>query len=204
MKINLNDVTHQVLLLFSIIFFCLLMPTNSLAQIDSIGPSAPFESPPYVPPPPPKSHLNFIDNGDGTLTETRSNLMWAKADSYADLGKCLNWYDSVHYAKKLRTGGYENWRLPSMKELGWIVDGTKENVKAWDNNPGFPLYLDEKFADGAAYWYWAEDHSDTDLNQCCALSIYFVTGITNIRRFIYCENGGVRPVRNMTKPVVGH
>lgn len=203
MTIKLNGATNQSLLLFSVTLFCLLMPANSLAEIDSIGPPAPFESPPYVAPPPPKSHLDFIDNGDGTLTETRSNLMWAKSDSYADLGTCLNWFDSMHYAKNLRTGGYENWRVPSMKELGWIVDATKENVMAWDHDPGFPLYLDEKFADGAAYWYWAEDHEDTDLNQCCALSIYFVTGITNIRRFIYCENGGVRPVRNITEPAAG-
>ena len=203
MKVKLNRSRNRSLFLFSVTLLCLLMPTNSLTQIDAIGPPAAYESPPYVAPPPPKSHLDFIDNGDGTLTETHSNLMWTKSDSYADLGTCLNWYDSVDYAKNLRTGGYDNWRVPSMKELGWILDATKENVMAWDDDPGFPLYLDEKFADGAAYWYWAEDHDDTDLNQCCAFSIYFVTGITNIRRFIYCEHGGVRPVRNITAPAAG-
>ncbi len=106
MKIKFKDATNQSLLLFSVALFCLLMPEKSRAQIDSIGPPAPYEAPQYVPPPPRKSHLDFIDNGDGTLTETNGNLMWAKSDSYADLGKCLNWFDSMHYAKNLRTGGY--------------------------------------------------------------------------------------------------
>ena len=26
----------------------------------------------------------FIDNGDGTISDTRNNLMWAKTDSYAE------------------------------------------------------------------------------------------------------------------------
>ena len=96
----------KIIPLILIAIVILEWPKGAIAQIDSIGPPAPYEAPQYVLPPPPKSHLNFIENKDGTLTETRSNLMWAKSDSYADLGRCLNWYDSMDYAKNLRTGGY--------------------------------------------------------------------------------------------------
>ena len=54
-----------------------------------------YIAPPYVTPPPIPSRLNLVDNGDGTITETKSKLMWTKKDSFADLGKCLNWQESI-------------------------------------------------------------------------------------------------------------
>ena len=39
---------------------------------------APYEAPPWVPPPPPESRVHLVDNGDGTLTETKTHLMWTQ------------------------------------------------------------------------------------------------------------------------------
>ena len=136
-----------------------------------------------------------MDNGDGTLTELNTGLMWAQADSHANLGKCLNWFQSYEYVKNLRLGGYADWRMPTIFELYGIYDDTKENVISLDHDPNHPLALDEKFADGAAYWYWSGEYEETDLTDCCAESYYFVTGMANVRRFHYCEHGGVRAVR---------
>lgn len=177
-----------------------LLPADSgWGQIDAIGPPSAYEAPQYVPPPPRKSHVHLVDNGDGTLTETTTGLMWARADSYADLGKCLNWYQSRKYVPNLRTGGYDDWRMPTMRELGGIFDNTKENAITWDHQPEYPLALDEKFADGAAYWYWSADYEKTKMTDCCALALYFVTGIANTRRLTVCSNGGVRAVRGTGK-----
>lgn len=157
----------------------------------------PYEAPPWVPPPLPKSRVHLVDNGDGTLTETKTHLMWAKKDSYADLGKCLNWYEAREYVENLETGGYKDWRLPKAIEYGMIYDDTKENNMAWDHNPEYPLALSEKFADGAAYWYWAAEFDDNDLADCCARTAYFVTGRAFWRNLSNCQNGGVRAVRNI-------
>lgn len=154
-----------------------------------------YEAPPYVPPPPRESKLHLIDNGDGTITDPDSGLMWAQADSYAALGSCLNWHQSVEYAQTLTTGGYDDWRLPTLEELYSIYDDTKENVMGLDHDPEQPLHLDEKFADGAAYWYWSSDHDKTILRDCCARAFYFVKGFANVRRFSFCQYGGARPVR---------
>jgi hypothetical protein len=179
---------------FTIIFGLLFLPTSLFADVNNYIHDKPFEAPQYVPPPPPKSKVHLTDNKDGTITD-QNGLMWAHKDSYADLGKCLNWYQSFEYVKDLKTGGHSDWRMPTTWEMYGIYDDTIENVMAWDHDPENPLHLDKLFADGAAYWYWSRDKQDTDLTDCCAPSFYFVTGLSNIRRMSLCMNGGVRAVR---------
>ena len=156
-----------------------------------------YIAPPYELPPPPKSKVFLVDHGDGTLSTTKYKRMWVRKDSYADLGRCLNLYEAIEYVKNLKTGGYDDWRLPALGELAMIYDNTKENVMGWDHDPEYPLALDERFADGAAYWYWSSNIDETELEECCARTFYFVNGMPHVRRFISCENGGVRAVRNI-------
>lgn len=155
----------------------------------------PYVAPHYVPPPPPVSTVHLTDNQDSTLTD-QNGLMWTVKDSYADLGQCLNWYQSYDYVKSLKTGGHTDWRMPTTEEMDGIYDDTIENVLTWDHDPKNPLHLHTLFADGAAYWYWSGDKEDTDLTDCCAPAYYFVKGFSNVRRLTTCMNGGVRAVRN--------
>jgi len=83
-----------------------------------------------------------------------------------------------------------------MPEMAGIYDNTKENVNSMDHDPNYPLALDEKFADGAACWYWTSDYFETDLTDCCARTLYFNTGMGHSRRITMCDKGGVRGVRN--------
>ncbi|MCP5092630.1 MAG: DUF1566 domain-containing protein [Gammaproteobacteria bacterium] len=61
-----------------------------------------------------------IDNADGTITDNASGLMWDQTDS----GSGLNWEDALAYAEAATTGGYDDWRLPNVKELQSIIDYT--------------------------------------------------------------------------------
>ena len=70
------------LLLAFVVIFC---PEVTNAKRNLYVTKGPYVAPPYVPPPPLSSRLNLIDNGDGTITETKSKLMWTKKDSFADL-----------------------------------------------------------------------------------------------------------------------
>jgi hypothetical protein len=153
-----------------------------------------YVAPPYVPPPPPESKVHLTDNEDGTITDG-NGLMWTKLDSFADLSRCLNWYDSEKYVKELSTGGHTDWRMPTIAELYSIYDDTIENIIAWDHNPEKPLRLSKLFDDGAAYWYWSIEREETKLANCCAPTFYFVKGLKNIRMLNLCANGGVRAVR---------
>jgi Protein of unknown function (DUF1566) len=173
----------------------LFFPSSIFADVKNYIHDKPYEAPPYVPPPPPQSKVRLTNHQDGTLTD-QQGLMWTQKDSYADLGQCLNWYQSYDYVKSLKTGGHADWRMPTSWEMYGIYDDTIENVTAWDHDPENPLHLDTLFADGAAYWYWSGDKQDTDLTDCCAPSFYFVTGLSIMRRLSMCNNGGVRAVRN--------
>lgn len=64
---------------------------------------------------------HFTDNGDGTITDAATGLMWTKTDS----GKGLNWEAALKYAETNRTAGHTDWRLPNAKELQSIVDYTR-------------------------------------------------------------------------------
>lgn len=60
----------------------------------------------------------FEDNGDGTITDHATGLMWAKADS----AKPMDWPAALAYCEGLQLAGHDDWRLPNAKELQSIVD----------------------------------------------------------------------------------
>ena len=61
---------------------------------------------------------DFVNNGDGTITDRASGLMWAGDDN----GTGLIWSDALNYARNFTLGGYTDWRLPNVKELHSILD----------------------------------------------------------------------------------
>lgn len=70
---------------------------------------------------------DFVDNGDGTITDLASGLSWIQIDSGSlNAGPrndgTLNWQEALDWAENLSYGGYDDWRLPSAKELQSIVD----------------------------------------------------------------------------------
>lgn len=63
----------------------------------------------------------LVDNGDGTITDRSTGLMWTKADS----GTGLNWSNALAWVQARNTAnhlGHADWRLPNAKELQSIVD----------------------------------------------------------------------------------
>ncbi|MCV6607888.1 MAG: DUF1566 domain-containing protein [Campylobacterales bacterium] len=60
---------------------------------------------------------NFKDNGDETITDNGTGLMWQKNDSQS-----TNFENGVSQCENALTGGYSDWRLPDAKELESIVD----------------------------------------------------------------------------------
>ncbi len=79
----------------------------------------------------------FVDNGDGTVKDTRTGLTWVLADSTLDLGVCIDYYKAVEYVKSLKTGGHTDWRLPATTELAGV----------YKTRPFFPS--------GNTPWYWS-------------------------------------------------
>lgn len=67
---------------------------------------------------PPVIQNHFTDNGDGTITDNLTNLIWQK-NPYLDT---LNWEQALTYADTLSLAGSSDWRLPNIKELQSIND----------------------------------------------------------------------------------
>jgi len=61
---------------------------------------------------------NFIDNGDGTISDYATGLMWQKTDD----GIARDWETSLAYAENLELANHSDWRLPNAKALQSIVD----------------------------------------------------------------------------------
>jgi len=64
---------------------------------------------------------DFQDNGDGTITDNATGLMWMQVDN----GEGVNWEDALSDAENLEYAGYSDWRLPDVKELQSILDYTR-------------------------------------------------------------------------------
>ncbi len=67
---------------------------------------------------------SFRENGDGTITDSATGLMWSQDDS----GLGLDWEESLAWVEQKNAEnylGYSDWRLPDAKELQSLVDYTR-------------------------------------------------------------------------------
>jgi hypothetical protein len=89
----------------------------------------------------------FRDNGDGTVTDTGSKLMWMRCSvgQRWQAGRCIgtagamSWADAQRHADRINVDGaafYNDWRLPSLRELATIT--ARECSKPRTNPAVFP------------------------------------------------------------------
>ena len=114
----------------------------------------------------------FIKNEDGTVTDTKNNLIWSKT-----LAEDVTHSDAEQAVAELGEG----WRLPTVDELQLIVDRTKYRPAA--NTDIFP--------DTKNDWYWTS--SECAWNSEARWVVYFNVGFVNdyLQNYYAC----VRAVR---------
>ncbi len=64
---------------------------------------------------------SFVENGDSTVSDLATGLMWQQTDD----GIARDWQEALVYAEVSGLAGYNDWRLPNVKELQSIVDYTR-------------------------------------------------------------------------------
>lgn len=95
----------------------------------------------------------FVDNGDGTITDTFTQLMWMQKDSYLALLRFVTYPDAVKYLTKKNEeafAGYSDWRLPKKREAHSLFDADKEIIDKY----GMAIHLDPVFTEGCGYDTW--------------------------------------------------
>ncbi|MBW2303852.1 MAG: DUF1566 domain-containing protein [Deltaproteobacteria bacterium] len=91
----------------------------------------------------------FVDNGDGTVTDKATGLMWQKSGSPDP----MTWEEARAYAEAANReafAGYTDWRLPTLEELLSLME------RSWRNSD---LFIDPIF-DKAQRYIWSADTRD--------------------------------------------
>ena len=95
----------------------------------------------------------FIDNGDGTITDNQTGLMWTKDAGTPAVGSCAGgiktWQGALDYVTCLNGInhlGHSDWKLPGVKELISLVDYSRF---------GPPLPLSHSFLNVQPSIYWS-------------------------------------------------
>lgn len=82
---------------------------------------------------------NFIDQGNQTVTDQYTGLMWQSTEILPQ-----KWENALAYCEKLQLEGFDDWRLPTLKELMTLVN--EEHIAPSIDTSFFPA------ARTAAYW----------------------------------------------------
>jgi len=59
---------------------------------------------------------SYLDNNNGTITDNITGLMWQKT-----MGEKLSYENAFQKADSIEIGGYDDWRIPSIKELYSLI-----------------------------------------------------------------------------------
>ena len=130
----------------------------------------------------------YINNGDGTVTDTITGLMWQQRD-----GGEMTVEDAIIYCDTLTLGNYSDWRLPDCHELFSILNHDRANP-ALDTN---------YFSDTNAEYWWSSERQANDSNKVWATNAG--GGVGNHPKSETISAGGtkrfhVRAVRDVTSP----
>ncbi|MCI5158226.1 MAG: DUF1566 domain-containing protein, partial [Candidatus Electrothrix sp. AUS1_2] len=99
---------------------------------------------------PPKERKigQYIDHGDGTITDTKTVLMWKRCAEGLSGDNCeegevekYTWNDAVQSFKNVVYAGYTDWRLPTIDELKTLVycsEGVSDKESGCCNYCGCP------------------------------------------------------------------
>ena len=88
----------------------------------------------------------FVDNGDGTVTDTVNKLLWAKSGIK---DKRVSFKDAKKHAASASVGEISGWRLPTLPELTTLLGD-----KRVPNASGKKAWVKPVFDDGRGQHYW--------------------------------------------------
>lgn len=94
-----------------------------------------------------------------TYIDQQTGLMWARNGNIACIK--MDWQVAMEWVKKLNYGGYSDWRLPTIEELGVFAERVNSPPYKWFNTNGFNSVQAE--------YYWAgTEAATTESGEECA------------------------------------
>lgn len=147
----------------------------------------------------------FTDNGDQTVTDTLTGLVWAKdgnvlanrdpgfdTDNIAGDGS-VSWQNALNYIKKLNQEtylGFSDWRLPNGYELESLVD-------AGNYYPALPV--GNPFANVQGHTYWSSTSMAFRLSSAWTVTVggagyFFGFTKTGYQFYVWPVRGGISSI----------
>ena len=100
----------------------------------------------------------FIDNNDGTVTDSETSLTWTREDVWQKESRWVTWDEAKEYTLRLadsKFAGHNDWHLPSIKEALTLYDETQTSKDKYDNL----IHLSPVFPEAPQATIWCEEPS---------------------------------------------
>ena len=99
----------------------------------------------------------FVDNGDGTVTDKLTVLMWTKNANLSMVG--MSWQKALDYVASMNKGsgtyGYNDWRLPNINEIKSLTNAETTDCADWLNGLGFIDVQSAHYWSSTSFAHWA-------------------------------------------------
>ncbi|RPJ37973.1 MAG: DUF1566 domain-containing protein, partial [Planctomycetaceae bacterium] len=125
----------------------------------------------------------FTDNGNGTVTDKLTGLIWSKHANSPDINAAapfvcgvnaendMIWLDALDFVACLNTNsyrGFTDWRLPNLNELESMVNAGVADTSVYLNANGFSLGTPNTRVQASQYWTSTSDAGDVAFQSAAA------------------------------------
>ena len=134
----------------------------------------------------------FVDNGDGTVTDLETKLIWKQTDSFQDTSKWNNWFRAQEYIQSLnieKFAGYSDWRMPTLEEAESLHD-ENHSIKDMDR---MDIFISSAFSPGGGFTCWTSN----EMPHATAAIYYYRYGHANSNHKEDITKDSVRAVRDI-------
>lgn len=136
--------------------------------------------------------IRFTDNGDQTMTDNLTGLIWTKDANAPGPAACTpgvkkNWQDALDYAACLNTNnylGYSDWRLPNRREQLSLINREQTQNSIWLGDQGFANVQFER--------YWSSSTNTGFPNNALSISIDGHLNMVSSTKSTLCNVWAVR------------
>lgn len=115
----------------------------------------------------------FVADGDQTVTDTRTGLMWTKQDAYLSIKRWINWHEAYAFIDRLNAeefGGHRDWQMPTKRQLITLYEPDKLNSSQLGHE--MKIHIDPIFGKEGSGALWAME----DNGHYNAFGVVFNTG----------------------------
>lgn len=132
----------------------------------------------------------FTDNGDGTVTDHKLGLMWAKTDNQGN----INWRQAEKWVKYTFpysiSAKHDDWRLPTLEELSSLYIADK-NYQGYETDCGQKVKIVREI-ELSCGWVWT-----SEVRSITARLFNFNRGFHYTDRMVKTRGYRVLPVRTI-------